>query len=231
MDQTKLASAGESPLSRDYDTSVLPHCEICGDLFGNEPLVACVRCNSPFHRDCFLHMGSCATYGCGCTTAKQWLARPDTLALELVLTACHASRAPLVPERRESRGQVRPLGRSNSRDDRAEPPAPARKRRKPRTRNQEGPSRRGKATQPARRSNCSAGSLRDALLKRDYKYPRGTLRGDWERFHRPVTDPVFGLLFMIASVASPFIAPVTPGTFIAAPIGFLFGILICLQRD
>ncbi len=231
MDQTKLASARDSRQSSDFDTSVLPHCEICGDLFGGEPLVACIRCNSPFHRDCFQHMGSCATYGCGCTTARQWLAAPDVLALELGLTAGQADHAPGARERRDSGRQVRPPGSAASRDGRAASPAPARKRRNPGVRNQAGSGRRAKPAKPAKPYRGPTGSLRDALLKRDYKYPKGTLRGDWERFHRPVSDPVLGLLFMIASVASPFIAPVPPGTYIAAPIGFLFGILICLQRD
>jgi len=39
-------------------------CGVCGDRLGGE-IVACSRCNTPHHRECWQYGGGCSTYGCG----------------------------------------------------------------------------------------------------------------------------------------------------------------------
>jgi hypothetical protein len=39
-------------------------CGVCGDNLASD-IVACSRCNTPHHRECWKYGGGCATYGCG----------------------------------------------------------------------------------------------------------------------------------------------------------------------
>lgn len=48
------------------------HCTICGCLVTEGPVVACDRCGTPFHKDCWEFNEGCAVYGCGTTTCRAW---------------------------------------------------------------------------------------------------------------------------------------------------------------
>ncbi|HZE97911.1 MAG TPA: RING finger protein [Planctomycetota bacterium] len=43
--------------------SLSGRCPICATTL-SEPVVRCERCRSPHHRDCWVYLGRCATYGC-----------------------------------------------------------------------------------------------------------------------------------------------------------------------
>lgn len=40
-------------------------CRVCGDALEGSPVVACARCQTPHHADCFEWAARCAVYGCG----------------------------------------------------------------------------------------------------------------------------------------------------------------------
>lgn len=40
-------------------------CEVCGSGLGEGPVVRCVKCRTPLHRDCWDYNGRCATFACG----------------------------------------------------------------------------------------------------------------------------------------------------------------------
>lgn len=45
-------------------------CEICGDSLADHPCVACRRCGTVHHLDCFRWNGGCSVYGCGSLTGE-----------------------------------------------------------------------------------------------------------------------------------------------------------------
>lgn len=47
------------------DLAERPHCLVCGEGLTGQ-LVACSRCKTLHHRDCWDYSGGCATYACGC---------------------------------------------------------------------------------------------------------------------------------------------------------------------
>jgi hypothetical protein len=40
-----------------------PLCEVCGDPIDG-PHVVCVSCRTPFHKDCWVFVAGCSTFGC-----------------------------------------------------------------------------------------------------------------------------------------------------------------------
>ncbi|AMV37171.1 RING finger protein [Planctomyces sp. SH-PL62] len=40
-------------------------CKVCGEVADLGPLVVCVKCGAPHHRDCWEFVGWCSIYGCG----------------------------------------------------------------------------------------------------------------------------------------------------------------------
>ena len=39
-------------------------CKVCGDAIGDAPWVACARCQTPHHLDCWEFVGACSIFGC-----------------------------------------------------------------------------------------------------------------------------------------------------------------------
>ncbi len=50
-------------------------CQVCGEVVTAER-IACTRCRTPHHRDCWDYHGSCSTFGCGCPTYVEGNAEP-----------------------------------------------------------------------------------------------------------------------------------------------------------
>lgn len=73
-----------------------PCCRVCGtELIGE--LVACERCQTPHHKDCWEYWGRCATYGC--TGLEQPAAGPPVLDEPAVLEVRASGRARYLPRR------------------------------------------------------------------------------------------------------------------------------------
>ncbi|QEH34712.1 hypothetical protein OJF2_32540 [Aquisphaera giovannonii] len=48
-----------------------PTCKVCGEPIGEDAeAVACTKCQTPHHRDCWEYVGACSIYGCGCKFAR-----------------------------------------------------------------------------------------------------------------------------------------------------------------
>ncbi|WP_165227291.1 RING finger protein [Aquisphaera insulae] len=48
-----------------------PLCKVCGEPIEEDAgAVACTKCETPHHRDCWEYVGSCSIYGCGCKFAR-----------------------------------------------------------------------------------------------------------------------------------------------------------------
>lgn len=45
------------------------HCVVCGEGLASD-IVTCLRCKTPYHRDCWEYAGACSTFGCGETRAS-----------------------------------------------------------------------------------------------------------------------------------------------------------------
>ena len=43
------------------------NCRVCGEAFGEIPIVACRLCGTIHHEDCWDYTGQCSIYGCGAT--------------------------------------------------------------------------------------------------------------------------------------------------------------------
>ncbi len=46
-------------------------CRVCGEAFGEIPLVACRLCGTIHHEDCWDYAGQCSIYGCGATRSMK----------------------------------------------------------------------------------------------------------------------------------------------------------------
>ena len=47
------------------------NCRVCGEAFGEIPIIACRLCGTIHHEDCWNYSGQCSVYGCGATRSMK----------------------------------------------------------------------------------------------------------------------------------------------------------------